>query len=150
MDRFLKYLLVSFLLNILSLILPYLSYSNFAWVFSLEPSSFWKWTPNVSLVSLPAKWILLLFLGNFIFCYFLTYLFYHFQSTLQRTKVVNFISFGFILFILVACIPIFSLFILTSLSRTLLLYFLLEGFLECFIYSFFLAYTTPILLNESQ
>jgi len=84
-------------------------------------------------------WLLKLVIINFTICYIIVLLFDQYSKINESSHFARAFLFGLILFILIAGIPIFSLYILTTIHITTLLYFLIEGFVECLIYGILLA-----------
>lgn len=126
-------------LEIISLIFPYLSYSYFYWIFKLEPNFIWKWTPLRSPFLLDLKWFIILISVNFLFCIFLSALYDKSQSLIKGNSIIKGIKFGIVVFFLTAAIPIFSIYILTIINPISLLYFLIEGLIECILYGLVLS-----------
>lgn len=131
---FKKIILAGLAVNIASFVFPFLSYKFFSWIFELEPTYIWKWTPSISLWSMTANWLLILFVVNTLIAIFLAFLYAVFFQSIPSSGIKKGIIFGLLLFPIAVIMPMFSIYILVNVAPYAVVYFTLEGLLEFIIY----------------
>lgn len=122
--------------NIISFAIFPLFFSTplFGWVFNLEPTTIWKWTPQISLTSMPAGWLLFLFSVNTVLAMFIAFLYAVLFRVIPGTGVKKGLVFGLLMYPMSVLIPMFSWYVMMNVAGLAVLYFTLEQFIEILVY----------------
>jgi len=122
--------------NVISfLIFPlFFSTSLFGWVFNLEPTNIWKWTPQMSLTSMPAGWLIFLFSVNTALAVFIAFLYAILFKAIPCTGIKKGLVFGLLMYPIGVLIPMFSWYVMMNVAGQTILYFTLEQLIEILVY----------------
>lgn len=123
-------------INIISfLIFPlFFSTSLFGWVFNLEPTNIWKWTPQISLASMPINWLIFLFLVNTALAMFIAFLYAVLFKAIPGTGIKKGLVFGLLMYPMSVLIPMFSWYVMMNIAGQAVFYFTLEQLIEILVY----------------
>jgi len=114
------------------------SYKLFGWIFALEPSNIWKWTPSSGTV-LPfaslsfSEWLFLFFV-NTTLAVFIAFLYALFYKSIPGNGIKKGLAFGLLIYPISVMIPLFSVYYLMNVAVGALIYLALQGFFEFLLY----------------
>ena len=106
----------------------------FGWVFQLEPTNIWKWTPQISLTSMPASWLIFLFSVNTVLAMFIAFLYAVLFKAIPGTGVKKGLLFGLLMYPMSVLIPMFSWYVMMNVAGQAVLCFTLEQLIEILVY----------------
>ncbi|MBI2097223.1 MAG: hypothetical protein HYT40_03715 [Candidatus Sungbacteria bacterium] len=114
------------------------SYKLFGWVFALEPSSIWKWTPSsgttIPFASLSfSEWLFLL-LVNTALAVFIAFLYALFYKSIPGNGIKKGLAFGLLIYPIGVIIPLFSVYYLMNVAVGALIYLASQGLFEFLLY----------------
>lgn len=130
--------------NCSSIIVPASTYWIFGWVFEVPPNTMWRWLPGETLAYLDIRTLLVFFIINSILSLFSVILYLLLYDSIPGCGVVKGAMFGLLLYPVGVIMPVFSLWFLTKISISALLFFSADGLLEFIVYGLIIALmTTP-------
>jgi predicted neutral ceramidase superfamily lipid hydrolase len=106
----------------------------FGWIFELEPTSIWKWTPHVSLTSMPITWLTFFILANTILAIFIVFLYAVLYKAIPGTGIKKGLTFGLLMYPMSVLIPMFSIWAMFRVAEEAVLLFTLEQLIEILVY----------------
>lgn len=133
-----RLILAGLTVNVISFAIPVPSYFLFSWIFQLEPTNIWKWTPQISLTVMPINWLVFLFGINVILAILFVLPYTIFYKGIPGKGIRRGLVYALLLYPVGVLIPMFSIYVLLNISSIAVVYFALEGLVE------FLAYGAVI------
>jgi hypothetical protein len=127
-----RVLLAGIAINFVSFLVGGGSYFLFGWVFTLEPTSVWKWTPAMGL-NIPVNW-LSLFLMNIILAIVFAWVFATLYKGIPGEGVQKGFMFGLFAWLIGIVPSTVTLYLMTYIAPVALLYFTVQGLFEWLVY----------------
>lgn len=136
--NFKRVVLAGLAVDLLSFVIALPSYKLFGWVFELEPSNVWKWTPAspaaIPFASLSFGQWLFLIVVNTALAIFIAFLYALLYQSIPGTGIVKGLMFGLLWFPMSVLIPMFSVYFLMNVATGAIIYLTVEGLFEFLIY----------------
>jgi len=131
-----KIVIAGLAIDIISFLIFPLFFSNslFGWVFRLEPTSIWKWTPQISFISMPTSYLAFFILANTILAIFIALLYTILYKSIPGTGIKKGLIFGLLMFPMSVLIPMFSIWAMFRVAGVAVLLFTFEQLIEILIY----------------
>jgi hypothetical protein len=109
-----RILLAGLAVDFISFFIFPLFFSNplFGWVFKLEPINIWKWTPQISLTSMPTDWLMFLFSVNTVLAIFIAFLYAVLFKAIPGTGIKKGLIFGLLMYPMSVLVPMFSWYVM--------------------------------------
>jgi uncharacterized membrane protein YagU involved in acid resistance len=127
-----RVLLAGIAINFISFLVGGGSYLIFGWVFKLEPTSVWKWTPAMGL-NIPVSW-LSLFLMNIVLAIVFAWVFAVLYKGIPGEGVRKGLMFGLFAWLIGVVPSMVTLYLMTHIAPVALLYFTAQGLFEWLVY----------------
>lgn len=140
MTKYRDVIIAGFLINITSIIVPFISYRMFSWIFTLPPTTIWKWTPATPIASMPIQELFIIFFINTILAFYFAYLYKIIQSSIPGSNVKRGVIYALLLYPIGVLIPMYSLYVLLNIAFPALIYFTLESLLEYLLYGMIVGF----------
>lgn len=134
-----RVLIAGIVMNIVSFVFGGGSYYFFSWIFQLEPQEIWKWTPDTSLSSMPISWLIFLIVGNTILAILYALAYAIFYKGIPGEGIKKGLVFGLVLWPIGVLAPMFSMYVMLNIARGAVIYFSLQGLVECLVYGIVIA-----------
>lgn len=128
-----KVLFAGFAIFFISFLVGGGSYFLFGWVFNLEPSAIWKWTP-VQGFDMPAGWWFILFLLNIILAVAFTFIYALIEKGLPGKGIQKGLSFGIIVWIVGPIPALVTMYLMMNIATGALVYFTIQSLFEWLVY----------------
>jgi len=109
------------------------SYFLFGWVFNLEPSAIWKWTPAQGL-DMPTEWWVILFILNIILAVVFAFIYALIEKGLPGKEIQKGLGFGIIVWIVGPIPALVTMYLMMNIATGALIYFILQSLFEWLIY----------------
>jgi uncharacterized membrane protein YagU involved in acid resistance len=135
--NFKRVLLAGIAINFVSFLIGGGSYLIFGWVFKLEPTSVWKWTPTMGF-NIPVSW-LSLFLMNIVLAIVFALVFALLYKGIPGQGLWKGLIFGLFAWLIGVVPPMTTLYLMTNIASVALLYFTIQGLFEWLIYGLVIA-----------
>lgn len=131
-----KIIVAGLFIDVISFLIFPLFFSNslFGWVFRLEPTNIWKWTPQVSFTSMPTSYLTFFILANTVLAIFIAFLYAILYKSIPSTGIKKGLMFGLLMFPMSVLIPMFSMWAMFRIAGMTILLFTLEQLIEILIY----------------
>lgn len=113
-------------------------YFLFGWVFNLEPSAIWKWTPDQGF-DMPLDWWLILFLLNIILAIAFAFIYALIEKGLPGKGIQKGLGFGIIVWIVGPIPALVTMYLMINIATGTLVYFVLQSLFEWLIYGIVLS-----------
>lgn len=126
-------LLAGVVTNFVSFLVGGGSYFLFGWVFDLEPSAIWKWTPAQGF-DMPAEWWIILFLLNIILAVIFAFIYALIEKGLPGKGIQKGLGFGMIVWIVGPIPALVTMYLMMNIATGALIYFTLQSLFEWLIY----------------
>lgn len=132
-----RIILAGVAINFISFIVGGGSYLLFGWVFGLEPTNIWKWTPAMGF-DIPVNWPTL-FLLNIILAMAFAWVFALLYKGIPGQGIRKGLVFGFFAWIIGVLPATTTLYLMTNIAPLALTYFTIQGLLEWLVYGAVIA-----------
>ncbi len=131
-----KIILAGLAIDAISFLIFPLFFSNslFGWVFQIEPTSIWKWTPQVPFTSMPVSYLAFFILANTILAIFIAFLYAILYKSIPGIGIKKGLMFGLLMFPMSVLIPMFSMWAMFRVAGVTILLFIFEQLIEILIY----------------
>lgn len=130
--NFRRVVLAGIAINFVSFLVGGGSYFLFGWIFKLEPTSIWKWTPNMGL-NIPVSWPIL-FLMNIVLAIAFAWVFAVLYKGIPGKGAWKGLLFGFFAWIIGVVPAMATLYLMTNIAPIALFYFTAQGLFEWLVY----------------
>lgn len=139
--NFKRIILAGLAVDIISFLIFPIFFSNalFGWVFKLEPTNIWKWTPEIPFTSMPAGYLTFFILANTILAIFIAFLYAVLYKSIPGTGINKGLMFGLLMFPIAVLIPMFSIWAMFQIEGVTVLLFTAEQLIEILIYGTVIA-----------
>lgn len=109
--NFKKIILAGLVIDLISFLIFPLFFSNslFGWVFQLEPTNIWKWTPQLLFVSMPTSYLLFFILTNTLLAIFIAFLYAVLYKAIPGIGIKKGLIFGLLMSPMSVLVPMFSI-----------------------------------------
>lgn len=136
-----KIIIAGLAIDVISFLIFPLFFSNslFGWVFQLEPTNIWKWTPQIPLASMPVSYLLFFILANTILAIFIAFLYAVLYKAIPGTGIKKGIIFGLLMSPMSVLIPMFSIWAMFKVPDITVLLFTIEQIVEILVYGAVIA-----------
>lgn len=133
---FKRIILAGLAVDAISFLIFPLFFSNalFGWVFRLEPTNIWKWTPEIPFTAMPVGYLVFFVLANTVLAVFIAFLYALLHKTIPGTGVKKGLMFGLLLSPIGVFIPMFSIWAMFRVAGVTVLLFTAEQFIEILVY----------------
>ncbi len=132
-----KIILAGLAINFISFIVGGGSYFIFGWVFKLEPTSIWKWTPAMGL-NIPVSWPVL-FLLNIVLAIAFAWVFAILYKGIPGQGIRKGLAFGSFAWLIGILPSTVTLYLMTNIAPLALVYFTIQGLFEWLVYGAVIA-----------
>lgn len=132
-----RIILAGIAINFVSFLIGGGSYLLFGWVFKLEPTSVWKWTPAMGF-NIPVSWPIL-FLMNIVLAVVFAWVFAVLYQGIPGKGVQKGFMFGLLAWLIGVIPPMVTLYLMTRIAPAALLYFTIQGLFEWLVYGMIIA-----------
>lgn len=136
-----KVIIAGLAIDVISFFIFPLFFSNslFGWVFRLEPTNIWKWTPQVPFTSMPVSYLLFFILANTTLAIFIAFLYAVLYKAIPGTGIKKGIMFGLLMSPMSVLIPMFSMWAMFRVPGVTILLFTIEQLVEVLVYGAVIA-----------
>lgn len=139
--NFKRIILAGLAIDAISFLIFPLFFSNalFGWVFKLEPTNIWKWTPEIPFTSMPAGYLAFFILANTILAISIAFLYAILYKSIPGTGINKGLMFGLLMFPMAVLIPMFSIWAMFQVAGVTVLLFTAEQLIEILIYGIIIS-----------
>lgn len=136
--NFVRVLFAGIAIFFISFIIGGGSYFLFGWVFDLEPSAVWKWTPEKGF-NMPANWLIILFLLNIVLALAFAFIYALIKNDLPGKGIQKGLYFGVIVWIVGPIPALATMYLLINIASGALAYFAIQSLFEWLVYGTIIA-----------
>lgn len=139
--NFKKVIIAGLAIDTISFVIFPLFFSKplFGWVFQLEPTNVWKWTPAIPFTSMPASYLLFFILANTSLAIFIAFLYAVLYKSIPGMGVKKGLMFGLLLSPIGVLIPMFSIWAMFRVPGVTVIIFTIEQLIEILVYGLVIA-----------
>lgn len=134
--NFKRIIIAGLSIDIISFIIFPLFFSSplFGWVFKLEPTNIWKWTPEVPLTLMPVGWLIFFIVANTALALFIAFLYAVLYKAIPGAGIKKGLMFGLLMSPMGVLIPMFSIWAMFRVADVTVLLFTAEQLIEILVY----------------
>jgi len=131
-----RVIIAGLVVNVVSFVIFPLFFSDrlFGWIFRLEPTNIWKWTPQTPLGAMPMHWLAFLVSANTVLALFIAFLYAVLYRAIPGKGVKKGLLFAVLMYPMSVLIPMFSIYVVLNVASEAVVCFTAEQLIEILVY----------------